>query len=120
MILFVFLNKPTKDLVRFRCLCTAERFDQFICFFWGKIPVILIDPYSYCKLVRICFRMELGGVNIVFYPEHLFFTFYNQAVFFLALTMGYLLAFYTDKDGLMVVFIVAFMIYQFIALISSD
>lgn len=52
-----------------------------------------------------------------YYPEHLFFTFYNQATFFLLLSLGFTLVRLTGKEGLIVIFILVFLVYQFLALL---
>lgn len=51
-----------------------------------------------------------------YYPEHLFFTFYNQAAFFLVLSLGFALVQLTGIDAIMAIFIMAFLIYQYLAL----
>jgi hypothetical protein len=52
-----------------------------------------------------------------YYPEHLFFTFYNQSVFFLILTLGLLLSYLTQREGIVLVFALSFIIiYQYLAL----
>lgn len=51
-----------------------------------------------------------------YYPEHLFFTFYNQAVFFIVLTIGFLVTHFSERDSLVIVFILGFLVYQFLAL----
>ena len=51
-----------------------------------------------------------------YYPEHLFFTFYNQTVFFLTIIVGYAVAYLTHNQGILVPFVLGFMIYQYLAL----
>ncbi len=51
-----------------------------------------------------------------YYPEHLFFTFYNQAALFLLLALGFSLILITGYEGVIVIFILGFLLYQFIAL----
>ena len=51
-----------------------------------------------------------------YYPEHLFFTFYNQSVLFLMLSIGYIISFYANSGGVIMIFLLAFFVYQFLAL----
>lgn len=53
-----------------------------------------------------------------YYPEHLFFTFYNQSVFFLVLTLSLALTYATGSEGIILVAALVFItVYQYLALL---
>ena len=74
--------------------------------------------------VLFLFLPILAGVNHLlyyrrnfYYPEHLFFTFYNQTSFFIVLSVGISLAYFINNQEILIVFVLTYMVYQYLSLL---
>jgi hypothetical protein len=85
--------------------------DEFNQFLFSKMFWVL---FLFLPLLALILKL-LYARRSFFYPEHLFFTFYNQSVFFILLSIANLFSGITEVV-LMVVFLISFAVYLYIAM----
>lgn len=86
-----------------------ERFSEY---FFSKIFWVLFLFLPILALLLKLMYMRRG----FYYPEHLFFTFYTQAAFFLMMSLAYFINFIFGWDGVQFLFLALFTIFLFLSM----
>lgn len=86
--------------------------EEFSRYFFSKLfwVLFLFLPILALLLNLLYFRRKYH------YPEHLFFTFYSQSVFFILMSVSLLFYLIFDQDAILVIGFVCFAVYLFISL----